>query len=47
MSFGNGVDIVLCTPLRTGIGKFGGALKDVPATDLGATVRRWPGSTRR
>ncbi len=38
MSFGNGVDIVLCTPLRTGIGKFGGALKDVPATDLGATV---------
>ena len=29
---------VISTPLRTGIGTFGGALKDVPATDLGATV---------
>ncbi len=42
MSFGNGngngTEIVVSTPLRTGIGAFGGALKDVPATDLGATV---------
>jgi acetyl-CoA C-acetyltransferase len=41
MSFGNGNgngEIVVSTPLRTGIGTFGGALKDVPATDLGATV---------
>ena len=41
MSFGNGHgngEIVISTPLRTGIGTFGGALKDVPATDLGATV---------
>jgi acetyl-CoA C-acetyltransferase len=33
-------DIVLCTPVRTPIGTFGGALKDTPATDLGATVIR-------
>ena len=39
MSFGNSTaDIVVSTPLRTAIGTFGGALKDVPATDLGATV---------
>jgi acetyl-CoA C-acetyltransferase len=41
MSFGNGNgngEIVISTPLRTGIGTFGGALKEVPATDLGATV---------
>jgi acetyl-CoA C-acetyltransferase len=35
---GNGVEIVISTPLRTAIGTFGGALKDTPATDLGATV---------
>src|SRR5919108_998400 len=42
MSFGNNGngEIVISTPLRTGIGTFGGALKDVPATDLGATVGR-------
>jgi acetyl-CoA C-acetyltransferase len=41
MSFANnGTEIVISTPLRTGIGTFGGALKDVPATDLGATVGR-------
>src|SRR3712207_6593062 len=34
---GNG-EIVISTPLRTGIGTFGGALKEVAATDLGATV---------
>jgi acetyl-CoA C-acetyltransferase len=33
-------DIVLCSPVRTPIGTYGGALKDTPATDLGATVIR-------
>ena len=43
MSFGNGNgngEIVVSTPLRTGIGTFGGSLKEVPATELGATVGR-------
>jgi len=43
MSFsnnGNGTDIVISTPLRTAIGTFGGSLKDIPATDLGATVTK-------
>ena len=30
--------IVLASPVRTAIGTFGGALKDVPATDLGAAA---------
>ena len=40
MSFNNnnGTEIVICTPLRTAIGTFGGSLKDVPAPDLGTTV---------
>jgi acetyl-CoA C-acetyltransferase len=39
MSFGkHNANIVISTPLRTAIGTFGGALKDVPATDLGARV---------
>jgi acetyl-CoA C-acetyltransferase len=33
-------EIVVSTPLRSAIGTFGGMLKDVPATDLGATVAR-------
>jgi acetyl-CoA C-acetyltransferase len=33
-------DIVIATPLRTAIGTFGGALKDTPATELGATVAK-------
>src|SRR5438445_3917066 len=33
-------DIVLCTPVRTPIGTYGGALKDTPTTDLGAAVIR-------
>src|SRR5262245_8297419 len=33
-------EIVLCKPVRTAIGAFNGALKSVPATDLGATVVR-------
>jgi len=43
MSFsnnGNGTDIVISTPLRTAIGTFGGSLKDIPATELGATVTK-------
>lgn len=31
-------DIVLCHPVRTAIGKFGGSLKDIAAPDLGALV---------
>jgi acetyl-CoA C-acetyltransferase len=31
-------EVVVSTPRRTAIGTFGGALKDVPATELGATV---------
>jgi acetyl-CoA C-acetyltransferase len=33
-------DIVICSPVRTAIGAYGGALKDTPATDLGAAVVR-------
>jgi acetyl-CoA C-acetyltransferase len=33
-------EIVICSPVRTAIGTYGGTLKDVPATDLGAVVVR-------
>ncbi|RUF23368.1 acetyl-CoA C-acetyltransferase [Pseudomonas aeruginosa] len=33
-------EIVICAPVRTPIGTFGGALKDTPATSLGAAVVR-------
>ena len=33
-------DIVLCHPVRTAIGAYGGSLKGVAATDLGATAIR-------
>src|SRR5437868_4644124 len=33
-------EIVISTPLRTAIGTFGGLLKDIPASDLGATVAK-------
>ncbi|WP_139809889.1 hypothetical protein [Sphingomonas azotifigens] len=33
-------DIVICEPVRTAIGSYGGSLKDVPATELGAAVVR-------
>lgn len=33
-------EIVICEPVRTAIGGFGGSLKDVPATDLGAVAIR-------
>src|SRR5918992_3108004 len=31
-------DVVICAPVRTPVGRFGGALKDVPAQALAATV---------
>ena len=31
-------DVVICEPLRTPIGRFGGVFKNVPAVDLAATV---------
>jgi acetyl-CoA C-acetyltransferase len=34
------VDAVICEPLRTAVGRYGGALKDVTPTELGATVLR-------
>lgn len=33
-------DVVLCSPVRTAIGTYGGALKSTPATDLGAVAIR-------
>src|ERR1700741_511822 len=35
-------DVVLCNPVRTAIGAFNGALRTIPATDLGAKVVREP-----
>ena len=33
-------DAVICEPLRTPVGGFGGSLRDVPAQELAATVIR-------
>ncbi len=33
-------DAVICAPLRTPVGRYGGMLRDVPAADLAATVLR-------
>jgi acetyl-CoA C-acetyltransferase len=33
-------EVVICNPVRTPIGAFGGALKDVPATEIGAVAVR-------
>lgn len=33
-------DVVICEPLRTPVGRFGGVLKDVAPEDLAATVIR-------
>jgi len=33
-------DVVICEPVRTPVGRFGGVFKDVPAHQLGATVVR-------
>lgn len=32
--------VVICSPVRTAIGTYGGTLKDIPAVDLGAAVVR-------
>ncbi|WP_275693170.1 acetyl-CoA C-acetyltransferase [Nocardioides sp. TF02-7] len=32
------MDVVICEPVRTPVGRYGGALKDVPVQELGATV---------
>jgi acetyl-CoA C-acetyltransferase len=34
------IQAVICAPLRTPVGRFGGVLKDVPAQSLGAAVVR-------
>ena len=31
-------DVVICEPLRTPVGRYGGVFVDVPATDLAARV---------
>jgi acetyl-CoA C-acetyltransferase len=33
-------EVVICSPVRTAIGTYGGTLKDMPAADLGAVVVR-------
>jgi acetyl-CoA acetyltransferase family protein len=33
-------DVVICSPLRTPVGRYGGVLKDLSAAELGATVAR-------
>ena len=33
-------EVVICSPVRTAIGTYGGTLKDMPAADLGAAVTR-------
>lgn len=33
-------DVVICSPVRTAIGTYGGTLKDLPAADLGAVAIR-------
>ena len=33
-------EVVICSPVRTAIGTYGGSLKDMPAVDLGAAVVR-------
>lgn len=33
-------EVVLCNPVRTAIGTYGGSLKDIPAPDLGGVVIR-------
>lgn len=31
-------EVVICAPVRTAIGTYGGTYKEIPATDLGAAV---------
>ncbi|GAC1357299.1 MAG: acetyl-CoA C-acyltransferase family protein [Herpetosiphon sp.] len=40
MAMNNGREIVVLSAVRTGIGKYGGSLKDKPPTELAATVVR-------
>ncbi|MGV3283175.1 thiolase family protein, partial [Corynebacterium sp. 11254D000AR] len=40
VSDANDADIVICSPLRTPVGRFGGALAAVPVQDLASTVVR-------
>ena len=40
MSGPSGDDVVVCEPVRTPVGRYGGVLRDVPAAELGATVVR-------
>ena len=34
------IEVVICSPVRTAIGTYGGTLKDMPAADLGAVAIR-------
>ena len=34
----NDNDIVLCSPLRTPVGRYGGIFRDIPVEDLATTV---------
>ena len=36
-------DAVICEPLRTAVGGFGGVFRDLPPTELAATVIRYRG----
>ena len=40
MSRSDSDQVLICHPVRTAIGTFGGTLKDTPATELGAAVVR-------
>ena len=33
-------NVVICSPVRTAIGTYGGTLKDMPAADIGAVAIR-------
>jgi acetyl-CoA C-acetyltransferase len=33
-------EVVICSPVRTAIGTYGGTLKDMPAADVGAVAIR-------
>ena len=39
-------EVVICSPVRTAIGTYGGTLKDTPAADLGAVGRPRDARTR-
>ena len=33
-------DVVICEPIRTAVGRYGGVFRDVPATELAAAIVR-------